>query len=171
MLKNTMLLSDLNNGNLVAAGQSFHANFGTLGWLGIVLIVSCLSSVFLALIKGERANMNSYFQQYIKKFMQYGGALIISFVLRHSIANDFIGDEHSVLGLLNNGLVILMIYIETLNILQNLYDVDSKGKFSQVAIKPLMSILTLKITHNFISKIKDHHSGEASGGAEDHSNG
>ena len=86
----------------------------------------------------------------IIKFLQYFGCLGLIIILTNQKQNS--PDFQLVMRYVNDGLTILIVYIEALSILENLYLMDNKSPFSEYVIRPLYHLLSMAVKNNPIKK-------------------
>lgn len=103
-----------------------------------------LKAKFLKIHRSSEA-----FRKTIKKTIQYFTAIIVATILINMVGFDndakWIG-EYSVY--LQNGIVVLMIYIEIVSILENAIAVDKTSKFATVFIIPFHRIITAQLKNH-----------------------
>lgn len=89
------------------------------------------------------------FRKTVKKIIQYCSAIIVVIVIlnlmRFDKSNQFFKDYSN---WLQNGVIILMVYIELTSILENAIAIDKTSTFSKVFIIPFHRLLTLQLKSN-----------------------
>lgn len=129
----------------------FLPSFTMLALLAVVIGIDFVTGVWKAKCKGE-ARTSDGFRKTVNKFLQYGCAIVCGAVL------SFLGETKggagavAISGLLNDGLMIFIIYIEITSIFENLYAVDNTTAMSQFFYAPVLKILTFQIRNNPIMK-------------------
>ena len=89
----------------------------------------------------------------IVKFLQYFGCIgIVVVLLNQKLENPTLTQA---LHWAYDGLTILILYIESLSILENLYMMDGKNPFARNVIRPLYFILSLVVKNNPLKKEED----------------
>lgn len=118
---------------------TFLPNMSLLVWAFVAIGIDLITGLVKAKIN-KVARTSQGMRKTIIKFMQYGGAIAISFVLVNVSKNETSGIKY-----VSDGLIMLIIYIEALSVFENLYAIDKKSPFSKYFIKPALSILSLGI--------------------------
>lgn len=123
-------------------------NFSLLFWVCVLMVADFVTGVIRAKflkqpITSERMRAS------IIKFLQYFGCLGLVIVLINQKKSS--PEFQMVMNYVQDGLTILILYIEALSILENLYQMDIKSPFSQYVIKPLYSILSMAVKRNAIT--------------------
>ncbi|MEG0697316.1 phage holin family protein [Algoriella sp.] len=89
------------------------------------------------------------FRKTVKKIIQYCSAIIVVIVIlnlmRFDQSNQFFKDYSN---WLQNGVIVLMVYIELTSILENAIAIDKTSTFSKVFIIPFHRLLTLQLKSN-----------------------
>jgi phage-related holin len=140
-------------GGLAFANLNFKflPNFTLLTLLAVVIGIDFLTGVWKAKCKNE-ARTSDGFRKTVNKFLQYGCAIVCGAVLSYIGQNKGGAGAVAIAGLLNDGLIIFIIYIEVTSIFENLYAVDSTTAMSQYFYAPVLKILTFQIKNNPIMK-------------------
>ena len=116
--------------------------------LGCAIVADFFSGIIKSLAKGNPI-MSHKLQRTTLKVSRYGLIIIVSFILR-SLAADNNGEIWKILGsLLNNGVLMLMIYTETVSILENIIDMNRDDVLSMRIAKPLHALITFKFHSAF----------------------
>lgn len=129
----------------------FLPNFTLLALLAIVIAVDFLTGIWKAKCNNQ-ARTSDGFRKTVTKFLQYGCAVVCGAVL------SYIGEQKggagtvAIAGLLNDGLLIFIIYIEITSIFENLYAVDSTTAMAKYFYAPVLKILTFQIKNNPVVK-------------------
>lgn len=133
-------------------------NFLPTGTLMVAMAASICLDFVTGLIKAviaKDARTSQGYRKTVVKFMQYGGAVCVSMLLKFLMMRS---GEQAMQAIspyadyLNNGLLIFIIFIEITSILENMYAIDNSSPFAQYFIKPLLSIMTVAIKKNSIAK-------------------
>jgi len=125
----------------------FLPDFTLLALLAVVIAVDFLTGIWKAKCKGK-ARTSDGFRKTVNKFLQYGCAIICGAVL------SYIGEQKggagtvAIAGLLNDGLLIFIIYIEVTSIFENLYAIDKDTMISKYFYAPVLRLLTFQIKNN-----------------------
>ena len=89
------------------------------------------------------------FRKTVKKIIQYCSAIIVVVMLlnlmRFDQSNQFFKDYSN---WLQNGVIVLMVYIELTSILENAIAIDKTSTFSKIFIIPFHRLLTLQLKSN-----------------------
>lgn len=133
-------------------------NFLPTGTLMLAMAAAIVLDFITGVIKASfnnDARTSEGYRKTIVKFMQYGGAVCVSMLMRYMIG---LKDENAVqqfapyMEYLNDGLLIFIIFIEVTSVLENMYAIDNRSVFAMYFIKPLLSIMTFAIKNNSFSK-------------------
>ena len=128
--------------NLFAADWSafsivYHPSYNLLAWVLIAMVLDLITGIVKAVML-HKARRSSGFGKTARKFTQYAGSILVSVILMNTFKQ-----EHPVVQYVNDGLLILLIYIETTSIFENLYAIDSSSMFARYFIAPVLRLLTL----------------------------
>lgn len=115
----------------------FHPSFNLLIWVFIAMMLDLFTGIVKALMH-HNARTSSGYRKTARKFTQYIGAIMVSVILMNTFRQ-----EHPVVQYMNDGLLILLIYIETTSVFENLYAIDSSSMFARYFIAPVLRLLTL----------------------------
>lgn len=123
--------------------------FSILMWVIILLGADFATGIMKSkLTKQEITSQRA--RDTIIKFLQYFGCLGLVVILQNQKDNS--QDFQLVLRYVQDGLTILILYIEALSVLENLYEMDKKSSFSQYVIRPLYSLLSMAVRKNSIAE-------------------
>lgn len=129
-------------------------NFLPTGTLMVAMGACITLDFFTGVIKAtflHEARTSKGYRKTIVKFMQYGGAVCVSMVMKYLMIMK--GDAEFALFVpfldyLNNGLLFFIIFIEITSILENMYAIDKTSPFAHYIIKPLLKLMTFAIKNN-----------------------
>jgi hypothetical protein len=138
-----LMISGLSIASLVKENLFPNAHLTIL--LGIVVSLD----FFSGLLKSVATNtpiISKKLQRTSLKICRYGLTIIVCYVLR-SLA-ETAGPVWKIIGdWLNDGLLILLIYTETVSVLENIIAINADDLFSREIAKPLHAFLTLKFNN------------------------
>jgi phage-related holin len=97
-----------------------------------------LATGIIKAVMHRTARTSAGYRKTARKFTQYIGSILVSVILMNTFRQ-----EHPVVQYINDGLLILLIYIETTSIFENLYAIDSTSMFARYFIAPVLRLLTL----------------------------
>lgn len=131
-------------------------NFLPTGTLMVAMGACITLDFFTGVIKAtflHEARTSEGYRKTVIKFMQYGGAVCVSMVMKYLMVMK--GDADFMLFVpfldyLNNGLLFFIIFIETTSILENMYAIDKNSPFAHYIIKPLLKLMTFAIKNNSV---------------------
>lgn len=118
---------------------NFLPSANLLAWVFIAMVLDLATGVTKAIVTHDARTSTGY-RKTITKFIQYAGAILVGVILGNTLQKDNI-----LVGYVNDGLLILLIYIEATSIFENLYAIDSTSAFSRYFISPILKLLTLAI--------------------------
>lgn len=131
--------------------------------MGVTIILDFISGIIKAAIQ-NRARTSEGYRKTVVKFIQYGGALCVSIVLKYLSVNQGDSDMKAIapfLGYLNDGLLFFIVFIEITSILENLYAIDKRSPMALYIIKPLLRIMTFAIKNNsFVKEMEEQEAKE-----------
>lgn len=116
-------------------------------WLGFALIIDLITGLAKA-IKNKTPRTSNGFQQTTVKFLRYGGAIVISFILQNVVIAKGSADP-AIASFLGETLIVFLVYIEVLSILENLIALNSKDPLSKFVFVPLHNLLSLRVKKIF----------------------
>lgn len=120
-------------------------NLSLIIWVCLLMVADFVTGIIKAKFKKEPIT-SERMRASIVKFLQYFGCLGLVIVLQNQKGNS--PDFYRVMNLAEDGLTILILYIEALSILENLYLMDIKNPFAQFVIRPLYSLLSIAVRNN-----------------------
>ena len=132
----------------------FLPDFTLLALLAVVIVVDFLTGIWKAKGRGE-VRTSDGFRKTVNKFLQYGCAIVCGAVLAYIGEQKGGAGTVAIAGLLNDGLLIFIIYIEITSIFENLYAIDKTTMISKYFYLPVLKILTFQIKNNPIAKQAD----------------
>lgn len=115
----------------------YHPSYNLLIWVFIAMMLDLLTGIIKAVML-RNARTSAGYRKTARKFTQYIGSILVSVILMNTFRQ-----EHPVVQYVNDGLLILLIYIETTSIFENLYAMDSTSMFARYFIAPVLRLLTL----------------------------
>lgn len=115
----------------------FYPSYNLLAWVFIAMVLDLITGIIKAVIH-RNARTSSGYRKTARKLTQYIGSIMVSVILMNTFQQ-----EHPVVQYVNDGLLILLIYIETTSIFENLYAIDSTSMFARYFIAPVLRLLTL----------------------------
>lgn len=124
---------------------------------GIMMVIDFGTGVTKAILLGQQRTSRGY-RQTIIKFLQYGGAILISMGISYlAINNPDINKKWSGLATFmswfNSGLLLFIIMIEVLSIIENIYSLNPKSAFAKNLLRPALKILTIELKKNPLTKL------------------
>jgi len=125
-------------------------SIGILGWIGILMGVDFMSAFIKATIINENKT-STKLKGTVVKFCQYGFAIAISSVLKNLVPNDKYQQYSFVYDLIQNGLLLIIVYTEIVSILENITAMDPNSKFVKYFISPIHKIILIQV--DIISKL------------------
>lgn len=141
----------------------FWPNLDLLFWAAMLVILDLFTGLIKAQVKGNLV-VSSGVRKTLIKLCQYLGVISVCFILSNVAAStkdsDFMGTGlyHKLkftFQFLNNLVILVIIYAESLSILENGLEINSSSPFSKFFVKPLHKILSLAILGNAIKLIAD----------------
>lgn len=127
------------SGVLAGIKFSFLPSVNLLAWVFIAMVLDLITGVAKATVLKE-ARTSSGYRKTVIKFTQYAGAILAGIIL-----GNVLPQEIELVRYVTDGLLILLVYIETTSIFENLYAIDSNSPFSKYFISPVLRLLTLAI--------------------------
>lgn len=131
--------------------------------MGITIILDFITGVIKAAMNNKARTSEGY-RKTVIKFIQYGGALCVSIVLKYLTITQGDSEMKAIapfLGYLNDGLLFFIVFIEITSILENLYAVDKRSPMALYIIKPLLRIMTFAIKNNsFVKEMEEQEAKE-----------
>ncbi|MGX5820589.1 phage holin family protein [Chitinophaga lutea] len=118
---------------------SYHPSYNLLVWVFIAMVLDLLTGLINAYLH-HTARRSAGLRKTLRKFTQYAGSILVSVILMNTFQQD-----HPVVRYLNDGLLVMLIYIETTSVFENLYAMDSTSMFARYFIGPVLRLLTLSI--------------------------
>ena len=121
----------------------FHLTFlpsaNLLAWVFLAMTLDLITGVIKAVVLKE-ARTSSGYRKSVIKFTQYAGAILVGMIMGNALPKGY-----SIVQYVNDGILILLIYIEATSIFENLYAIDSTSPFSKYFISPILKLLTFAI--------------------------
>ena len=145
----TVLLVSLLNVNL---------HFLPTGTLMVAMAAAITLDFVTGIIKAaiiNEARTSQGYRKTVVKFMQYGGAVCVSMLLKFLMSLKGSNAMQSLTpyaDFLNDGLLFFIIFIEITSIVENLYAIDNKSVFAVYFIKPMLKVLTFAVKNNSFSR-------------------
>jgi len=127
-------------------------NLPLILWVCIFMIADLITGLLKSKMARD-AITSERLRHSIVKFLQYFGCVGLVMVLMNQKH-----ESQAVIEALKwayNGLTILILYIEALSILENLYAMDMQNPFAKNVIRPLYFLLSLAVKNNPLSRLKD----------------
>lgn len=133
--------------------------------MGVTIIFDFITGIIKAAMRSQARTSEGY-RKTVVKFIQYGGALCVSIILKYLTLNQSDNEMKAIapfLGYLNDGLLFFIIFIEITSILENLYAVDKKSPIALYIIKPLLRLMTFAIKNSsFVKEMEEQEAKEKS---------
>ena len=123
-------------------------NLSLLLWVCVLMVADFVTGVIKAKFLKEKIT-SERMRASVIKFLQYFGCLGLVLILSNQKQNS--PDFQIIMNYVQDGLTILILYIEALSVLENLYQMDNGSPFSQYVIRPLYSILSMAVKRNAIT--------------------
>jgi phage-related holin len=116
-----------------------------LMWICLLMLVDLITGLLRATLTKQKIT-SERLRRSVIKFLQYFGSIGVIIVL----TNQNKDNEHLVLVLnwAQDGVAILIIYIEALSIFENLYAMDKKNPFAMYFIRPIYWLLSWSVRRN-----------------------
>lgn len=127
-------------------------NISLLIWVCILMVADVITGLLKAKLLKEKVTSDKL-RASIIKFLQYFGCIGLTIVIMNQKTENKIIIE--AMKWAQDGLTILIIYIECLSIFENLYAMDRKNPFAVYVIRPIYFILSLAVKNNPITQIED----------------
>lgn len=121
-------------------------------WMGIAMMLDFVTGVVKSKILGK-ARTSDGFKKSITKFLQYGGAIVVSIILTNTADKNGFSEAAMFLGVFNKMLLMFIIYIEITSVFENLYACDKKSMIAKYFFKPVLNFLTFQIRNNPATKL------------------
>ena len=138
-----LMISGLGIASLIKENLFPNAHLTIL--LGLVISIDFFSGLLKSIATGMPI-ISKKLQRTSIKISRYGLTIIVCYILR-SLAEGA-GSTWKVIGdWLNDGLLILLIYTETVSVLENIIAINSNDILSREIAKPLHAFLTLKFSN------------------------
>ena len=121
-----------------------------LALIVIMMTIDLATGITKAVMHGKQRTSKG-FRETVKKFIQYGGSILVGMLLIEVTGNTPYSKFLSpYLANFGTGLLMFIIYIESVSILENLILIDSNSPISMYLIKPLWRVLTIQLKNNAI---------------------
>jgi len=128
---------------------SFLPSGNLLAWVFIAMLVDLVTGIIKAWQLNE-ARTSAGYRKTVIKFTQYAGAVVVGVILGNALPQDY-----EIVSYVNDGLLVLLIYIEATSIFENLYAIDSTSQFSKYFIAPILRVLTFAIKKSPLAQQND----------------
>lgn len=139
-----------------------------LFWAFVLVVLDLITGIVKAHAKGEFVISNGI-KKTILKLAQYAGAITVCFILSNVVALNKVGTSESVsfwgdgayekiklvCKFLNNLVILMIVYVESLSNLENCLEINKTSTFSKFVMSPLHKVLSLAILSNVIKTISD----------------
>lgn len=120
-------------------------NLPLLLWVCVLMVADVITGLLKAKILKEKITSDRL-RASIIKFLQYFGCIGLTIIIAsQKNANPTILE---VMRWTQDGLTILIIYIECLSVFENLYAMDRKNPFAVYVIRPIYFILSMAVKNN-----------------------
>jgi phage-related holin len=127
-------------------------NLPLIVWVCIMMVADLVTGLIKSKVL-KRTITSEKMRHSIVKFLQYFGCIGLVMVLKNQKH-----DSEALVASLDwayNGLTIFIIYIESLSVLENLYEMDMQNPFAKNVIRPLYFLLSLAVKNNPLTRLKD----------------
>ncbi len=135
---------------------NFLPNTDLLVMMGLAMTFDLITGVAKSYAMGVKRTSKGY-RQTIIKFLQYGGAILVSmgitFLGQYNPEMKKLSDS---MAYFNNGLLVFIIFIELTSILENCYEMNKTSKISQFLIRPILKLFTFELKNNPIAKLENN---------------
>jgi phage-related holin len=129
----------------------FMPNLTLLLWVCVLMVADIITGLLKSKLLKERITSDKL-RASIIKFLQYFGCIGLTIVIMNQkIENPLVTDA---MKWAQDGLTILIIYIECLSIFENLYAMDQKNPFAVYVIRPIYFILSLAVKSNPLAQME-----------------
>jgi phage-related holin len=146
----------------------FWPDMNLLFWAGVCIMLDLLTGLMKSLAEGNFA-FSTGFRKTISKMTQYLMVIAVCMVLANVVAQNkavvaesltFFGtnlyDKVKVtIMFMNNLVILLIIYVETLSVLENSLAINASSPFSKFVIAPIYKIVSLAVLTNAIKLLSD----------------
>ncbi len=123
-------------------------------FLLVAMVVAMAMDFVTGVIKAKIqkvARTSEGYRLTVKKIVQYFMAAGLCLGLNY-LVKTVIAEKTEAILYINMFVLFFIIYIEVTSILENLYEIDNKSKFSKYLIKPLLSIMKFGLEKNSVVK-------------------
>jgi len=125
---------------------TFLPDLNLLAWVFIAMLADLLTGIRKAVVL-KQARTSAGYRKTVNKFFQYAGAIVGGIILANTLPKD-----QSIVGYVNDFLLIFIIYIEVTSIFENLYAIDNKSQLARYFIAPTLRLLTFAIKKSTINE-------------------
>jgi hypothetical protein len=141
----------------------FMPDIDLIFWASVLIILDLLTGMIKAHINGDLV-ISAGIRKTAIKLSQYMGAIAVCFVLSNVAASSkdtsFFGNGmydklKFTFQFLNNLVMFMIIYIESISVLENGLDINGDSLFSKFFVRPLHRLLSLAILVNAIKVLSD----------------
>lgn len=140
-------------------------NIPLILWVCILMVADLVTGLIKSKVL-KRPITSEKMRHSIIKFLQYFGCIGLVLVLKNQKH-----DSAALVEAMNwayNGLTILILYIEALSVLENLYEMDIQNPFAKNVIRPLYFLLSLAVKNNPLARLQDREKKKPENKADDH---
>lgn len=146
---------------------TFVPNGNLMMWGALCITMDLITGITKSLVKGEFL-VSEGLRKTVKKLFQYIGVILLLIILSNVLAYNpevvkrslsFFGDDKMYdkikvfIIYINNLILLMIIYTESLSIAENLVAIDPNSAFSKWVLKPLHYILSLAVIGNPLKSI------------------
>lgn len=122
-------------------------NTSLLIWAIITIVVDFLTGYAKA-VALNKPRTSGATRRTFPKYIQYVGAILLTVILTHVAPKE---QQHFLL-IATDGVIMLMVYAESLSILENLIEMKPSAMMARVLFVPLHKLLTLQLKNNPLAK-------------------
>lgn len=129
--------------------QSLMPNLSLLLWVCLLMVADVITGLLKSKLLRQEIT-SGRLRASIIKFLQYFGCIGLTIVIK---SQPNVGVQiKSAMTWAQDGLTILIIYIECLSIFENLYAMDRKNPFAVYVIRPIYFLLSLAVKNNMFTE-------------------
>ena len=126
--------------------------FSLLMWICLLMLADLVTGLLRATLTKQKIT-SERLRGSVIKFLQYFGSLgVIIVITNQNKQNDHLVE---VLNWAQDGVAILILYIEALSIFENLYAMDKKNPFAMYFIRPIYWLLSWSVRRNPVQEQAD----------------
>lgn len=132
-------------------------------WICVLMVADVITGILKAKLLKQPITSEKA-RKTIIKFLQYFGCigLVVVLINQEYDNKNFV----QVMGWARDGIIILIIYIETLSVFENLYTMDKKTPISIYVIRPIYRLLSWAIRKNPLEDFQEKERGKSNGEEE-----